>query len=387
MGSEQCLKVAMIVADERDIHRRYSADLPWFGPAPTALLEGMARRDDVEVHIISCVRGSVIAPERLDQNIFYHAVRVPRWAYLRTLYMPAIWKIRSAVRRLQPDLVHGQGTEGHYAIAAVHCGLPSLVTILGNMRAVAKRFGARRTSFHGIIAGLEAYALRRADGVCCNSEYTRRQVEPLCKRTFHVPNAVHASFLLDPLPPRDGVPRFVNVGTIVSYKQQVELLELASRLHARGRSFHLEFVGGLSGGEYSEQFLRALERAKRAGFASWSGYLDRKSTIARLDAATAMIHVSAEESFGLAVAEGLARNLRVFAFASGGVTDIIDGMLGAVSIAPGNWIELEAALENWMSAGSVGIASATQVEQRYSSTVVARDQLEAYRLFLSAKPR
>jgi glycosyltransferase involved in cell wall biosynthesis len=378
------LRIAMIVADEREVLAQYSAPEPWFGPAPTALLAGLAELPEVEIHIVTCVRKPVAMPEKTAPNTFYHAVRVPSWGYLKSLYIPAIHRIRKRLRAIQPDVVHGQGTERYYALAAAFSGRPSLVTIHGNMRAVAHRLGAPRFSFHGITAALEAIALRRAGGVCCNSAYTESQVADLARRTWRVPNALNPLFFKNPPAPRDAVPRLINVGHILPYKNQLELLAVAERLHARGHRFHLEFVGGAGAGGYADRFRAAVDAAARTGFASWSGRLDTAATIARLDAAAALVHVSSEESFGLAVAEALARNLRVFAFSAGGVADVIAGFPAATAFKSGDWPSLEAALESWLLSGSPAAPESAPIAARYSPATIARAQLAAYRELLGA---
>src|SRR5687767_9105323 len=93
-GPEQRLRVAMVVADEREAHGTYDRPEPYFGPAPAALLSGFSQLDGVEIHIVSCVRQPVVAPSKVAANIYYHTVRVPAWGYLKTFYVPTILRIR-----------------------------------------------------------------------------------------------------------------------------------------------------------------------------------------------------------------------------------------------------------------------------------------------------
>ena len=88
------LKIAFIVGDEREVLNQHQLPEPSFGPAPTALLAGLKQTHGVEVHIISCVRQPVPEPARLAENIFFHAVQVPRWGFLRSGYLPCILGIR-----------------------------------------------------------------------------------------------------------------------------------------------------------------------------------------------------------------------------------------------------------------------------------------------------
>jgi glycosyltransferase involved in cell wall biosynthesis len=379
VNTSAILRVAMIVADERDVYGHYEKAAPWFGPAPAALLAGLAELPEVEVHVISCVRKPVAVPARIAKNTFFHAILTPRWGYLKTAYVPAILRIRKRLRSIQPHVVHGQGTERYYALAAAYSGYPSVITIHGNMRAVARHMGASRFSFHGITAALETVALRRAGGVCCNSSYTESQVAGCARRTWRVPNALNPRFFHSPPPPRVNLPRMINVGHILPYKNQIELIAVAGRLHSRGHRFQLEFLGGAGTGEYPVKFREVVAAAEKAGFARWHGGLSIDDAIAQLDAASALVHVSSEESFGLAIAEALARNLRVFAFAAGGVPDVIAGFPAATAIETGNWSQLEAELEAWLKANCPAPPESASQAARYSPTSVASIQLAAYK--------
>src|SRR5437660_5666840 len=113
---------------------------------------------------------------------------------MRTVYQGCIRAIRRRLRQIQPDLVHGQGTERECALSAVLSGFPSLITVHGNMRLIAQVNKARPFSFGWLAARLETFTLPRARGVICITNYTRQAVSGLARRTWVVPNAVDASF-------------------------------------------------------------------------------------------------------------------------------------------------------------------------------------------------
>lgn len=376
------LRVAMIVGDEREVLHQWERPDPYFGPAPAALIAGLAGMEELELHILCCTRQPISAPEKIAPNIFYHSIRVPRWGYLKTFYLPSILGIRRRLRAIRPQAVHGQGTEREYALAAAFSGLPSAVTIHGNMRAIARHFHARPFSFHWLTARLETIALRKATGVICNSAYTEEQVRPLARRTWYVPNALASDFFQPPTAARSAEPVLLNVGNLAVHKNQLELLELASRLHERGLRFRLDFVGGLNAeSDYGRRFLAALAPAERAGWARHLGTLSRVELITHLDSAHALVHVATEESFGLAVAEALARNLRLFAFRTGGIADIAAGLPEATLTAPLDWPALATALENWLRTGHPPASNtAKTMRQRYSPATIAAAHMEIYRV-------
>lgn len=90
-----------------------------------------------------------------------------------------------------------------------------------------------------------------------------------------------------------------------------------------------------------------------------------------------MIHFSQEESFGLAVAEGLARGLKVFTNAAGGLRDVIDGVDGV--IVEEDVSRLGQLIESWLEAGAPRLPDAALImQQRYSPDKIATRHLELY---------
>ena len=107
------MKVALLTSDTREVIRDYGASNPSFGTAPQALLEGFALwTDKVEVHVISCLQNEpTSSPRKLADNIYYHGLHVPNIGWLKTGYQGCIRSVRRKLREINPDIVHGQGTE------------------------------------------------------------------------------------------------------------------------------------------------------------------------------------------------------------------------------------------------------------------------------------
>src|SRR4051812_41916837 len=128
------LTVAILTSERREHDKDYANPTPGFGTAPEALLQGFALLPDAQVHVLSCTRQPVSAPEKLAANIWYHNLHVPRIGWMRTLYQGTIRAARKKLHEIQPDIVHGQGTEHDCALSAVFSGFPNVLTIHGNMR-------------------------------------------------------------------------------------------------------------------------------------------------------------------------------------------------------------------------------------------------------------
>jgi glycosyltransferase involved in cell wall biosynthesis len=376
------MRIVILTSDNRERYKDYNHPMPYFGPAPEALLQGFpALGKEVEVHVISCLQAPAPSPEKIADNMWFHGVHVPKIGWLRTFYQGCVRATRKKIREINPDIVHGEGTERDCAMCAVLSGFPNVLTIHGNMRAIAKFHRSLPGSFHWTTAKLEAFALKRTSGVFCNSAYTESLVAPCAKRVWRVPNALRQSFFEQPVNDGAAAPILLNVGEIFTRKRQLELLHVARNLHKRGFRFEMQFIGAVEAHhEYGAKFLAEITVAQREGYARHLGTMDVKKLINVMDHASALIHCPSEEAFGLVVAEGMSRNLKFFGSAVGGVQDIASGVEGAELFPVEDWAGLENGIARWLEAGCPRPKTASQtMHSRYAPETIARRHLEIYR--------
>lgn len=382
------LKVAILATDNRENDHNYSAPAPYFGTAPSALFEGFSKIQGLKVHVLSCTKQPMSSPAKLANNIWFHSLVVPKFGWLRTGYSGCILAVRKKLKEIQPDIVHGQGTERDCGISAVFSGFPNVITIHGNMAELARIFHARFSSFHWWAAKLENFTLPRTLGVLCNSHYTQSLVSPRSKKSWLVPNPIRDSFFSPLIPNILSVktPTFLLVGVICPRKQQLEILKLLIKLRRQHTGFQVKFIGACGEDPYGKAFLDLLHGQASNGWVSWLGILDEPALIQCMDSAHALLHFPKEEAFGLVVAESLARGLKLFASKVGGICDIASGVPEADLIDPEDWGGLQKALSTWIQKP---ISSSQQTQQlmsaRYHSKVVAQRHLQIYHSLLSQK--
>jgi glycosyltransferase involved in cell wall biosynthesis len=309
---------------------------------------------------------------------------------MSTLFQGCIRAVRKKLNEIQPEIVHGQGAEGHQALSAVFSGFPNVVTIHGNMRALAKLLNHRPFSYNWLAGRLEDFTLRRTAGVFCNSAYTEQQVEHRTPRIWRVPNAIREQFLVPPAKP-EPVRKctLVNVGVIGPGKRQVELLDVAQALHQQGLDFEFQFVGHVSpGSPYGAAFLEKIRPMEKEGYARYVGLKSPSELVKLFDASAALVHVSMAESFGLVVAEALARDLKLFAARVGGVPDIAAGVPETELFDVDDWHGLTSAIGGWIRRGSPPVTGAASIMRaRYDPLIVARRHVEIYREVLEGVPQ
>jgi glycosyltransferase involved in cell wall biosynthesis len=381
------MKIALLTTDGREVWKDYGTPAPHFGTAVEALMQGLARMPGVEVHVVACVRARVNAPPKLAANIFFHSLCVPKLGWMRTGYQGCIRAVRNKLKEIQPDLVHGQGTERDCAICAVFSGFPNVVTIHGNMAELARQFGERVGSYGWLAAKLETFTLKRTDGVLCNSAYTEQLVQPRARRTWRVANALREMFFAAALAPGGaGRCTLLNVGVISARKRQLELLEVARELRQRGLDFEFQFVGDARpDAGYVSAFLEKIKPLEREGVARCVGLKISSDLVQLFDRSAGMVHFSPAESFGLAVAEGLARDLKLFGARVGGVPDIAAGVPGAELFAVDDWRGLTLAIADWIRSGFPRARGAAEVMRaRYHPENIAQRHVEIYQEVLGS---
>ncbi|HSH92605.1 MAG TPA: glycosyltransferase family 4 protein [Roseimicrobium sp.] len=380
------LKIAILTTDGRGSGLKYVSSGPTFGTSVMALLKGFSRCPGVEIHVISCLQNRLSSPEKLEPNVYYHGLHVPKLGWLRTGYQGCIRAVRRKLNEIRPDIVHGQGTERDCGISAIFSGFPNVITIHGNMAAIARQLEARPFSFHWITGKLEDFTLPRTRGVLCNSDHTEALVRHRAAKTWRVPNALQDVYFSTPLPstaPRHGERRLLCVGYVSELKRQVALLELAEQLHAKCPSLTWKFIGDV--GPETPYGTRFLEKLKRAGgWASHAEAINPDRLVHEFDAADALIHFPSEEAFGLVVAEALSRNRRVFAARVGGIPDVTQDAPGVELFGADDWDGLKGSVGAWaLQQGRSETGASPLMRERFHPSVIAKRHLEIYLEVLS----
>jgi glycosyltransferase involved in cell wall biosynthesis len=378
------MKIALLTNDAREIRREYDLPNPYFGTAPSALIDGFALLPEAEIHVVACWQKPMSAPEKLAPNVWFHGVLAPKTGWLRTGYQGCIRAVRRKLKAIRPDIVHGQGTERDCSISAVFSGFPNVLTIHGNMRLIAEVNHARPFSFEWLQARLESFTLPRSSGVVCITRYTQEAVRPLARRTWVVPNAVDASFFNVPRA-RTESDTILCIGVICPRKNQLRLIEALDGLTDK-RRLRVRFLGAAP-----ENDPYAAEFFKRLSSRPWCehGVANREQLKIELSRAALLVLPSLEDNCPMVVLEAMAARLPVVAANVGGVPELVeDGITGLFcdALDPAT---IREAIERLLRAPSAAEQMAERAYacalQRFHPEVIARQHLTIYRDVLSAR--
>jgi len=349
-------------------------------------LQGLAMTPEVEVHVVSCIRQPVTSPEKIAPNIFFHSLVVPKLGWMRTLFQGCVRAARKRIQEIQPDIVHGQGTEADCSLSAVYSGFPNVLTLHGNMRLVARINGDRPFSYNWLAARLERHVLPRTDGVVCITRHTQRAVESLARKTWILPNAVDASFFeVQPAPNPTKPPVGLCVGTVCGYKNQNAFIRALDSL-AQKKRFKILFAGNPVKGAYGEEFRRLIHERP---WCEHIGFVDHASLKVRLKEASFLALPTREDNCPMVVLEAMAAGVPVLASAVGGVPDLIQHEVNGLLCNPDQPETFQEAVARFLEDTNFGRRMAEQAREqaqvRFHPLVIAQKHRALYQEVLLAK--
>jgi len=372
------MKVAILAFDNRVELGCYETSRPLFSFAVSDLLCGFAGFDECEIHVISCGKKPLTINGDLAGNIVFHGVEVPQWGWLRTLYSGCIQGIKRKLREIQPDVVHGQGTERYCGMAAVLSGYPNLVTVHGNVRSVARFMSSRPFSYLWVSARMERFVLSKASGVICLSEYGKNLVQPVNGRVWQIPNAVDVNFF--DVPRCSDGKTLLCLADVVSYKNQIGLINALDGL-ALMNKYQLVFAGRLAGdNQYCKEFLAKIEERS---WCRYEGSISRTRVRELLQMAVATILPSFQDNYPMAILEAMAVGVPVAASRIGGISDIIKDRYNGLLFDPQSSESIRRAvrvlLEESEITRNLGLKGKAMVADFNSPEEIALKHINAYR--------
>jgi len=381
------IRLAFLTTDNRDHHRRYDLADPFFGPAPEALLKGLAGIPDIETHVISCTQKPMHSSNMIMGNIFFHSLHVPKWGWLRSGYLGCWRAVGAILKKLNPDVIHAHGTERDCAVSALGHSIPTVLTLHGNIRRVAKIFYAPPLSFWWLQARLEGLVIPRFDGVICLSNHAYRQVSRQARKTWIIPNAVDPSFFeieRRPAPPS----KLLCVATISPLKNQLGLIHSLQAFPLK-HPYELYFYGAVDrDSDYGRAFFAAIARSSNLFY---GGVLDRAALAAELSKASVLILPTKEDNCPMVILEAQAAGVPVIASNIAGIPDLIkNGMTGLLT-EPDSPVTMPQALEKLLGNkaldNQLSELGRKQALALFHPRHIANRHLEIYQSVLNASSR
>lgn len=308
-----------------------------------ALAHALARRPDVECHVVSAVLNPPTAHRKVGPLHVHYISRLPlpQTVTCRLSDSPALSRV---VRAIQPDVVHGQGQDRH-ALGALNAGCPTVITPHGVLFIESRLLRRNAWDLIGaakirLINGWEREVFGRAGHMILISRYlTEVYGGMLTAPSTFIDNPINRLYFDLPRAPEAG--RLLFAGTVVPRKCVPDLVRAALLLRDSlqpgqcpgagppGPGFRLRIAGPLLDAAVERQLRSMIKAHRLERHVALLGALSEADLREEYAKAQVLLLASREETSPQVIAQAMACGLPTVAPASGGIPAMIeDGATG-----------------------------------------------------------
>lgn len=294
----------------------------------------------VELHL-ACPQKRAARYESLE----YHGARVHIFPYLRGSVYMGYWNWLPGFRRIyqsvQPDWVHGWGTESGYGISALRLtekrSIVSIQGLLSDYRPYMKG-----TPGFAISRWLERLTLHKAQRLLAESQYSADSAGKYTKGTIRLVKHPLRKDFLENSPTQATQARMVYVGSLDRRKGAEDAVRafVTAELH----DWELVFIG--TGADADRQRLRGLvDSFQAAGRVRFEGECDVPRMIEIMKGSSVFLLPSYMDTGPTALKEALAMGLWPLCYDNSGPRELIKAAGYGTVVETGNIRDLARALQ------------------------------------------
>ena len=343
----------------------------------------------IELHVVTCVRG--LGHERTSAYRGMTVHYLPGQDRLGQLtdHFLEQRRLRTCVRRLQPDIIHAHGT-GSYAAAAQGGDIPVVITPHGILfREVVLEHGLKGRVRRVATVALEKRVLRRAKHVFTIAEYVRQAIAPLTEAVcYPVANPVAEKFFS--LPTSDEGATILSVAAIQPRKGLLDLVEAVARVRKVVPEVRLRLVGKLLIPQYGQRIMDRIVEPDLQDAVEMVGFVTDEELEREFTSCSVLALCSVEESSPVAIAEAMTLGKPVVASAVGGIPDLVDdgrtGILTSYGDVAGIANALTRILGDHALRDRMGTAARAVAKGRFHPAAAAGAAIDVYTQILRDTP-
>jgi glycosyltransferase involved in cell wall biosynthesis len=306
-----------------------------------ALAHALARRPDVECHVIAAMNGATTQYRRVGELHVHYTRRLnlPRLVTQRFHEIPALVRL---IRSINPDIVHGEGQD-RQALAALGSGFPTVITPHGVLFVESRMMRRHSLDITGalkqyLINEMEREVFGRASDMIIISRYLPRIYGPMLQaRTHFIENPISQEFFEVSRSPEAG--RLLFVGTVVPRKRVQDIVtavaQVASMAETAGGSskckngLQLRIAGPLLDSGSEALLRRTIESTGMQRQVALLGPISKSQLFDEYARAQILVLASKEETAPQVIAQAMACGLPTVASAVGGIPAMVrDGETG-----------------------------------------------------------
>lgn len=356
--------------------------------ATTYLLKGLARIDNLELHLLTFRHPSWVGPDLFNQNgVCMHLLPpYPGFERLRN-YRTYQAILNELLAQIRPDIVHAQGAASD-ALVALRSGYLTVVTAHGIRREDQKycrAWGERiRCYFDSVLT--EQQVIGRARYLIAISHYVTQYFASRYRpdlHSFFIPNAVDDRYF--ELESCAGGPVVLFAGRVIPLKKVMDLVQAFDRVARQIPAAQLRIAGECqTDAGYAGSVHGYVQRAGLEKNVHLLGELSQDKILQEYAACSLLALPSAQENAPLVIAQAMAAGKPVVATRVGGVAEMVGEECERGLLIPVGDVEqlarsMLSLLQDPGLRERMGQASRRFARQNYHPDRVAGQTAQAYR--------
>jgi glycosyltransferase involved in cell wall biosynthesis len=368
-----------------------------------ALAHALARKPDIECHVIAAMKGATTKYRRVGELHVHHIgrlnIRHLVSVTLRIFDLPALVRL---IRSINPDVVHAECQDCH-ALAALRSGFPTVITPHGVVFIETRMMPRHWLDFAGyirlrqyLVNDMESEVFRRARDMIIISRYLPQIYGTMLQARKHfIENPIGQEFFQVPRSPEPG--RLLFVGTVVPRKRVqdivaavAQVLNMPASSNAQWkRDLQLRIAGPLLDAG-SEALLRStIESTGLQRRVILLGPVSQSQLVDEYARAQILVLASKEETAPQVIAQAMACGLPTVASAVGGIPAMIregeTGLLFPFSDTQAFAKQLFRLLNDYQLREAIETRIVREGRERFHPDSVAAQTVAVYREILSRK--
>ncbi len=359
------------------------------------LSRALARRPDVDLHLIT--ESVYVAQNQTVRHdgITFHVVRqgvpvihrgFPVWCPLDVLtgFRSSVAALTRTLRAIEPDLVHGHGTEAAYGKAALASGRPCLISIQG---IITEYYKTNPDFRFRIVRHFEQDQVRRGKYFTCRTSFDTGFVSAVnpAARIFQIHEAMNPVFFEGEWRVQDE-PHVLFVGGLQERKGIRTLILALAEVKRAIPAVKLSVIGG-GGGEFAQSLHALVAELGLGANVQFLGQKNADEIGAWHRRAQLFVLPSDNENSPNALAEAMVSGMPVIASNVGGIPSMVEPGQTGLLVEVRNPVALAEAmtrlLQDPAQRARLGANARAVARERHLPESVADATVKAYREILA----
>jgi len=301
-----------------------------------------------------------------------------------TGFMQDRWLLKKELEKINPDVVHGHGTENAYALAAVNAGVPAFFSMQGIIAEINK---VNSTLRFRMVERMERKAIQKTEYASCRTAFDTGFVRAVNPSThiFQIQEAMNPVYFKQQWN-GCGRKRILFVGSMGKHKGLDYLLQAVKILSAEDPQVELCVVGGTPAEiDVCRQRCQELGIERQVEFA---GFLNAPAIVPYHLSCRVFVIPSTNENSPNTLAEAMVSGMPCVASAVGGIPSMVEdektGLLFQSGDVGGLVNQLKRVLYDDELCRKLGSSAGEVARARHRPETVAKATLAAYQYMLDS---